>query len=75
MHRSRGLETRWRPLPPGRGGLRVEGGTRDADEGAGQRPGLRVKFGMDPSSPDLHISHSIPLLKLRDLQRLGRRWC
>ena len=36
---------------------------------AGQ--GLRVKFGMDPSSPDLHIGHSIPLLKLRDLQRLG----
>ena len=37
----------------------------------GQSQGLRVKFGMDPSSPDLHIGHSIPLLKLRDLQRLG----
>ncbi|MEZ6021155.1 MAG: tyrosine--tRNA ligase [Planctomycetota bacterium] len=35
--------------------------------------GLRVKFGMDPSSPDLHIGHSIPLLKLRDLQQLGHR--
>ncbi|MCA9002540.1 MAG: tyrosine--tRNA ligase, partial [Planctomycetes bacterium] len=33
--------------------------------------GLRVKFGMDPSSADLHIGHSIPLLKLRDLQQLG----
>ena len=33
--------------------------------------GLRVKFGMDPSSADLHIGHSIPLLKLRDLQDLG----
>ena len=32
---------------------------------------LRVKFGMDPSSPDLHVGHSIPLLKLRDLQALG----
>ena len=32
---------------------------------------LRVKFGMDPSSPDLHIGHAIPLLKLRDLQELG----
>ena len=30
---------------------------------------LRVKFGMDPSSPDLHVGHSIPLLKLRDVQR------
>ncbi len=36
-----------------------------------QDKGLRVKFGMDPSSADLHIGHSIPLLKLRDLQQLG----
>ncbi|MEZ5977157.1 MAG: tyrosine--tRNA ligase [Planctomycetota bacterium] len=34
---------------------------------------LRVKFGMDPSSPDLHIGHAVVLLKLRDLQRLGHR--
>lgn len=32
---------------------------------------LRVKFGMDPSSPDLHVGHAIPLLKLRALQELG----
>ncbi|HIF39737.1 MAG TPA: tyrosine--tRNA ligase [Planctomycetes bacterium] len=32
---------------------------------------LRVKFGMDPSSPDLHLGHAIPLLTLRDLQALG----
>src|SRR5258707_2271218 len=24
---------------------------------------LRVKFGMDPSSPDLHVGHAIPLMK------------
>ncbi|MCP5023277.1 MAG: tyrosine--tRNA ligase [bacterium] len=36
-----------------------------------QGKGLRVKFGMDPSSADLHIGHSIPLLKLRDLQQFG----
>ncbi len=36
----------------------------------GGRP-LRVKFGMDPSSPDLHVGHAIPLLKLRALQELG----
>jgi tyrosyl-tRNA synthetase len=41
--------------------------TRALDQ---ERP-LRVKFGMDPSSPDLHLGHAIPLLKLRDLQRLG----
>ncbi|MCP3914175.1 MAG: tyrosine--tRNA ligase [bacterium] len=34
---------------------------------------LRVKFGMDPSSPDLHVGHAIPLLKLRDLQELGHQ--
>ncbi len=32
---------------------------------------LRVKFGMDPSSPDLHVGHGIPLMVLRDLQDLG----
>ncbi len=34
---------------------------------------LRIKFGMDPSSPDLHIGHAIPLMKLRDLQELGHQ--
>ena len=34
---------------------------------------LRVKFGMDPSSPDLHLGHAIPLLKLRALQRCGHQ--
>lgn len=34
---------------------------------------LRVKFGMDPSSPDLHIGHGIPLMVLRDLQELGHQ--
>jgi tyrosyl-tRNA synthetase len=33
--------------------------------------GLRLKFGMDPSSPDLHVGHAVILLKLRDLQQLG----
>jgi len=34
---------------------------------------LRIKFGMDPSSPDLHIGHCVPLFKLRDLQQLGHQ--
>jgi len=34
---------------------------------------LRVKFGMDPSSPDLHLGHAVQLMKLRDLQLLGHR--
>src|SRR3989338_6479351 len=34
---------------------------------------LRVKLGIDPTSPDLHIGRSIPLLKLRDFQQLGHQ--
>lgn len=34
---------------------------------------LRIKFGMDPSSPDLHVGHGVQLMKLRDLQQLGHQ--
>ena len=32
---------------------------------------LRVKLGMDPTAPDLHLGHSISLKKLSDFQRHG----
>ena len=32
---------------------------------------LRVKLGMDPSSPDLHLGHSVVLMKLRRFLDLG----
>ena len=32
---------------------------------------LRVKFGVDPTSPDLHLGHSVPLQKLRQFQAFG----
>lgn len=32
---------------------------------------LRIKMGADPSRPDLHLGHSVPLRKLRMLQELG----
>jgi tyrosyl-tRNA synthetase len=32
---------------------------------------LRVKFGVDPTSPDLHIGHSVPFERLRAFQDLG----
>jgi tyrosyl-tRNA synthetase len=35
-----------------------------------KRP-LRVKLGMDPSAPDLHIGHTVVLNKLRRIQDLG----
>jgi tyrosyl-tRNA synthetase len=43
-----------------------------AERLASGRP-LRVKFGMDPSSPDLHLGHCVQLFKLRALQRAGHR--
>lgn len=38
---------------------------------AGRPGGLRVKLGLDPSSPDLHFGHAVLLTKLADLQQLG----
>jgi len=32
---------------------------------------LRVKLGVDPSSPDLHVGHAVPLRYLRRLQDMG----
>lgn len=32
---------------------------------------LRIKFGIDPTSPFIHLGRAIPLRKLRDFQRLG----
>lgn len=32
---------------------------------------LRIKFGIDPTSPDLHLGHAVVLRKLRALQELG----
>src|SRR5437868_6031298 len=34
---------------------------------------LRIKLGIDPTSPDLHIGRAVPLLKLRDFQKLGHK--
>ena len=37
---------------------------------AAGRP-LRVKLGMDPTAPDLHLGHTVVLNKLRQFQNLG----
>ena len=34
---------------------------------------LRIKFGADPSAPDLHFGHLVILKKLRDFQDLGHQ--
>src|SRR4249919_1299663 len=38
--------------------------------GAEGRP-LRVKLGMDPTAPDLHLGHTVVLRKLKHFQDLG----
>ena len=35
-----------------------------------QKP-LRIKLGLDPTAPDLHLGHTVVLNKLRQLQDLG----
>ncbi|MEK7104821.1 MAG: tyrosine--tRNA ligase [Patescibacteria group bacterium] len=32
---------------------------------------LNIKFGIDPTMPDLHLGHSVPLKKLRQFQEMG----
>ena len=32
---------------------------------------LKVKWGADPSAPDIHLGHTVPLRKLRQFQELG----
>jgi tyrosyl-tRNA synthetase len=34
---------------------------------------LRVKLGLDPTAPDLHLGHTVVLNKLRDFQSLGHQ--
>jgi len=34
---------------------------------------LTVKLGVDPTRPDLHLGHSVPLTKLRHFQQLGHQ--
>src|SRR3982751_4279734 len=45
-----------------RGGLQ-----RKLEEGSP----LRVKFGIDPTAPDIHLGHTVLLRKLREFQDLG----
>ena len=34
---------------------------------------LNIKLGVDPTAPDIHIGHAVPLRKLRQFQDLGHR--
>lgn len=34
---------------------------------------LNIKLGVDPTSPDLHLGHAVPLRKMRQFQDMGHR--
>lgn len=34
---------------------------------------LRIKLGIDPTSPNIHVGRAVPLFKLRDFQKLGHK--
>lgn len=34
---------------------------------------LRIKFGIDPTGSSVHIGHAVPILKLREFQKLGHQ--
>ncbi|WP_160692124.1 tyrosine--tRNA ligase [Clostridium sp. C2-6-12] len=34
---------------------------------------LIIKFGLDPSAPDIHLGHAVPLRKLKQMQDLGHK--
>ncbi len=40
---------------------------------AGEGRRLRVKLGLDPTAPDIHLGHTVVLQKLREFQDLGHR--
>src|SRR3990167_7373443 len=39
----------------------------------GEKRSLRIKYGADPSTADLHLGHTVPLRKLKQLQDLGHK--
>ena len=42
-------------------------------ESARTKKPLRIKYGIDPTRPDIHMGHAVPLLLLRRFQRLGHK--
>jgi tyrosyl-tRNA synthetase len=68
---------------PGRLAALLSGGSVDSlpqgalteklREAATEGRGLRVKLGIDPTAPDIHLGHAVVLRKLREFQDAGHR--
>lgn len=41
------------------------------ERGRSEKRPLRIKYGADPSAPDIHLGHAVSLFKLKQLQDLG----
>jgi tyrosyl-tRNA synthetase len=54
------------------GAAQIISETELRDKLASGRP-LRVKLGVDPTSPDIHLGHTVVLRKLRQFQELGHQ--
>ena len=55
-----------------RGAAQVITAAELAEKLRAKRP-LRVKLGVDPTSADIHLGHSLIFRKLRDFQELGHQ--
>ena len=53
--------------------LPVDGLKTKAAKSLKERRPLIVKLGVDPTAPDLHLGHAVPLRKLRQFQDLGHK--
>lgn len=68
------IDTQLKILESGIAEIMPKGGLRAKLEksAATGRP-LNVKLGVDPTAPDLHLGHAVPLRKLRQFQELGHQ--
>jgi tyrosyl-tRNA synthetase len=48
-------------------------GVEEAGPLRSHRQPLRIKLGLDPTAPDIHIGHTVVLNKMRQLQDLGHQ--
>jgi tyrosyl-tRNA synthetase len=44
---------------------------RKVEESVGEGRPLKIKLGLDPSAPDIHVGHTVVLHRLRQFQELG----
>ena len=62
-----------RATPVWRSGRRRAARPASSSAGSSRRRPLRVKLGIDPTAPDIHLGHVVVLEKLRQFQAAGPR--